>query len=462
MSTSSHSFSATSALFVVLVLLVVPSATAQPVTPYPYVYTDQFSTINTTSWYANNAANLSAGATGLTSSSQTGGSLIYTNAPGNITQHHEVKAKLRLTQSGGYYVVYFRASANAQFAPGAMTGTYYAAEVTGVTVNDSGYTATVSVYKVVNGSATLLSSFLQRFWNGSLELRAISTPDIITLITEGERRFWAPETSISQGSGGIGIRAAPAGNSISLAQVGVRESVPPNPLNPANIATYVTPHRADMEWQPPSDHNGGTGVSEYQVCRQGGACLGTYSAQFTDPTVAPGTTYVYTVTATDFHANISLPHQITITTPPAGQIDPRRVGVRPNAAYWGASPEQIDMLSGNLNVSIPLVTAMRRGGASISFALSYNSQLWRKETRSWKLGDDIGFGFGWRLMAGSITPYHSAPWEIDHYLFIDASGAEYRLYPDDTPGRWIARGNEAQYRNGEPLYITYSSDERRL
>ena len=37
------------------------------------------------------------------------------------------------------------------------------------------------------------------------------------------------------------------------------------------------------------------------------------------------------------------------------------------------SGEQIDMRSGNLNYSIPLLKAMSRGGWSLGFNLTYNS-----------------------------------------------------------------------------------------
>lgn len=63
-------------------------------------------------------------------------------------------------------------------------------------------------------------------------------------------------------------------------------------------------------------------------------------------------------------------------TPPTGNIGPRETGVRSLGSYWGDGAEQIDMRSGNLNYSIPLIKAMARGW-SASFNLTYNSQNWR-------------------------------------------------------------------------------------
>src|SRR5205823_10137826 len=60
--------------------------------------------------------------------------------------------------------------------------------------------------------------------------------------------------------------------------------------------------------------------------------------------------------------------------------EPRRVGVRANGSYWGAAGEQIDMLSGNLNFTLPLLKPQARGGWGVTFALTYNSQIWRQDS----------------------------------------------------------------------------------
>ena len=108
----------------------------------------------------------------------------------------------------------------------------------------------------------------------------------------------------------------------------------------------------------------------------------------------------------------------------------RRPGLSPERLHpdllqrEGAAGEQIDTLSGNLNFTLPLVKAMGRNGWSANFGLSYNSQLWRHAlAATWKLGRDVGYGFGWRFQAGSLTPYWQNPWTIHHYLFVDSTGA---------------------------------------
>ena len=95
-----------------------------------------------------------------------------------------------------------------------------------------------------------------------------------------------------------------------------------------------------------------------------------------DRTVQPNTAYTYSISACDFHANCAT-STINITTPAAGAIDPREIGVRPTGTYWGSGGEQIDMRSGNVNFTVPLIKAMSRGGGGAGINLSYNSQNWR-------------------------------------------------------------------------------------
>jgi hypothetical protein len=72
-------------------------------------------------------------------------------------------------------------------------------------------------------------------------------------------------------------------------------------------------------------------------------------------------------------------------------------------------------------------------GWGVSLKLNYDSQMWRKDAGgTWNSGRDVGYGLGWRLLAGSITPYYTGTWSIDHYVFTDSTGAEYRLDQNNT------------------------------
>jgi hypothetical protein len=93
---------------------------------YAYYYTDSLTSINTSNWTQNGT--LTAGSGGLTSSNSNGGSLVSKVAVPDGTSNYEVKTTLTLTQSGGTYVTYLRASSNAMSGP-AAAGTRDAFEI---------------------------------------------------------------------------------------------------------------------------------------------------------------------------------------------------------------------------------------------------------------------------------------------------------------------------------------------
>jgi hypothetical protein len=176
-------------------------------------------------------------------------------------------------------------------------------------------------------------------------------------------------------------------------------------------------------------------VAHYLIYRNGVLYGETTTPECSDEAVSEWTTYTCGIVAQD----CDLPH---------------RAGVRPTGSYWGSGGEQLDMLTGNVNFTLPLLAAMGRNGSSVGFRLSYTSQLWFKHYQThWKLGREVGYGFGWRLQAGSLTPCWQDPWIIHHYTFIDSTGAEYRLDVSADGERWTSR---------EGIYLTYDRVVSRL
>jgi hypothetical protein len=103
------------------------------------------------------------------------------------------------------------------------------------------------------------------------------------------------------------------------------------------------------------------------------------------------------------------------------------IGVRTTGTYWGAGNEQIDVLSGNVNFTMPLVKAVGRNGLSAAFNLTYNYQNWRSDSGGlWNLGADVGYGYGWKLLAGAVTPVYNGG-TLSYYAYYDSTGASYRL-----------------------------------
>jgi hypothetical protein len=86
----------------------------------------------------------------------------------------------------------------------------------------------------------------------------------------------------------------------------------------------------------------------------------------------------------------------------------------------------------------PLVKPQGRNGAAIPVGLVYNSQNWRQDSGvNWQLGSDVGYGFGWQMLVGSVVPYYAAyPSGVDHYVYTDATGAQYRLDQNNGSNVW--------------------------
>jgi hypothetical protein len=252
---------------------------------------------------------------------------------------------------------------------------------------------------------------------------AADSQEIYVYIDNHDLTLSYEDHSILSGKPGIGARQTPTGNSIKKVELGALDRTAPAQIDSDSVGSSSFPTSVDLQWQPVADDTNGIGVWRYEVVR-GTSQWDILDPVFTEQALTPATSYTYELRAVDYHRNTST-LSVNVTTAPAGAINPRRIGVRSTGSHWGGGGEQIDTMSGNLNFTVPLVTAMGRGGWSVPFALSYNSQLWRKDPGgTWKLGRDVGYGFGWRLMAGSITPYWSGDDTIHHYVFTDATGAE--------------------------------------
>jgi len=88
----------------------------------------------------------------------------------------------------------------------------------------------------------------------------------------------------------------------------------------------------------------------------------------------------------------------------------------------------------------------------VGFNLTYNSQNWRQDPGgTWQLGEDVGYGYGWKLLAGSLLPLN-VPGGIGEYLFTDATGAQYHLN-QNSGGIWTST---------ESVYVSYDSNTGKL
>jgi len=392
---------------------------------YQYYQSGTFSSLNSTNWWVNGGA--VATSQGLSSNGNA--ALISNLAIPDSSWDYEVKITLNLADNSVgdlFPVIYLRDQGNPLDSAAFW---YYAIEID---ASSSTGSCSYSVHKHYTDSGGVHDVFIASggggCHNGST-IRAVvyTAPSVDAFlgifIDDQLAASIIDSPGATYGPAGVGLMngcQSGCGGSISRVDIGPKDRVNPNPVNVASIGTTVWANRIDMQWTAATDDPNGIGVAIYGISRNGTFIAYPGSTSYSDPTLVPGTTYAYTVYAIDFHGNWSTGAGFSVTTPgthpnPAIAIPPARTGVRPTGAYWGAGSEQIDTLSGNLNFNLPLLKAKGRGGSVVTLGLSYNSQLWRQDPGgTWGYGVDVGFGFGWKLMVGSIAGYWSDPYTLDN------------------------------------------------
>jgi hypothetical protein len=373
----------------------------------------------------------------------------------------DYEVKVTLNATAGMVRVYLRATTDAKgfSLNGSSVGTFYMVDINGPWISAAKQT----------GNQYLVTSL----GSGTTPWPPAPGPRVARVVMRGNKIMayvdgvlsgtWA-DSEITTGQPGIGTYSTyasyfPAG--ISAVQLGAVEIVAPIPSGTAPTATATSPYSVTLNWNAGSDDANGSGVAAYAVLRNGVQIATPSTPGWVDNTVDEFQTYTYTIRLMDYHGNTADMTPVQVTTPhvpgPWSQSpDGRRTGVRPTGSYWGGAGEQIDLLTGNVNYTTGLVKAQGRGIAA-AFGLSYNSQTWRKEgtgsfTSTYRLGQDVGYGLGWRLMAGSITAHWIGQWTVAYYLFTDSTGAEYRL-DYNVGGVWQGR---------ESAYVSYDPGTKRL
>ncbi len=423
---------------------------------YTFYFTDPMSSLQTSYWTTAGAApqfNSYSGYYG----GQTGPSGGQSTMVSSITvpdgSSYEVNATVRFPGGtvGGNFTLLLRSSTTFDSFGRPLTADYV-----NIGCGSSGF---IQVVSDVNSVNTVMNLMYGNFCSDGMTVSAVVRSDgQISTYVNGVFQTWAQDTNISSGKPGIMLPFYNSGMVISQVQLGPPDTVAPGPI-PTNGLTYsVFANHVDFQWQPVPDDANGVGVGLYQFLRDDNWVENTTSLSWSDATVQPGTEYTYTFNAYDRFFNV-VSQSVTITTPttfgnPPNPPDGRRVGIRSNGAYWGASTEQIDLLSGNLNYTVPLLKAIGRAGQSATFSLNYNSQNWRSNGNGTEtgFGEDVGYGYGWRLLAGSLTPVWANQYTIAYYLYVDSTGAEYRL----------DRQNGSVYTSAESIYVSFDREHNKL
>ena len=320
--------------------------------------TDNLTSIDSSKW--TQIGSLSSGSNGVTGN----GSLIST-VPSPTGGDYDIRMTVHTVSQGacsGSYSLYARSTPD--------NSTSYV-----LTIN----IATIGLFKKVANSWTALAWMPYYCADGTV-MRLVARGGDLTMWSGPNMATYHDLSPIAAGQAGVGISSS---DTIGNVKLGPIDYIAPPAISPAAVSVSVAPNRVDLRWPQGTDDSNGIGLQGYLVY-QNGVYLGSPTApSWLDQTVLPGEAISYTLYAYDQHGNVSAPAVVNVSVPPGlnisrpeaesrlgamtpklysgSQVDQRRVGVRPTGAYWGAAGEQIDLLSGNLNFSVPLFQAMGRG-----------------------------------------------------------------------------------------------------
>ncbi|GEM_PF-1575541 len=351
----------------------------------------------------------------------------------------DASAVVQLTagNDSGVYIVYARASADANLQPyGYSTGSFLAMVATANVTGTTCY-ANLTLYRqLAPGNLQSWSAGTAECYNNQLYLELISRDNWVLTYNWGRHQATIGAGTVpSSGKPGVGGWSMPSTSAIVRADLDRLEYGAPiaPPLSSINVLATAT--QVDFTFPDAADDANGKGVAWYALDRslvgQGnytrvGESVQSFG-QFSDKGVQHSTTYDYRIWIVDFHSNLAYA-DFSATTAPQGSVEPRQIGMPPNVPTFGAMGANVNLLSGNVNFNLPLLRAQARGGWSVGFALNHDTQSWRKVgSKVWKYGVDIGYGYGWKLMAGSVMRYFSGTYQTSHFIFTDSTGTEYRL-----------------------------------
>jgi len=282
-------------------------------TGYRYYLSDKLTTLSTDNWAIRGDASFASD--GVTSSSDSGAVLLSRVAVPDGSSEYEVRASLNLKESGGVYTIYLHASPDALAAP-AGAGSYYAVEVQNPTFTEKGCSATLSISKRSSETVTELHSESITCHDG-MALRAVAAAD-------GRLGVWLDywnltrieDAEVTGGVAGVGVRSAPADNSVGGVDLGQLDRLTPGPLAPADIQVRASTGSVELSWPRITDDPDGTGVGGYAISRDGKflANVSRANPTFVDSKVQPGVVYTYEISAYDMHLNRTSTF-VTVATP---------------------------------------------------------------------------------------------------------------------------------------------------
>lgn len=179
---------------------------ALPLAANTYFVSDAFTGgIPAANWLSNGTVS-GTSADGLWSAAANGGSVIYKNAindPAGADLLYEFTAKLKITASGGTFVMYSRATPDA-LTGAAPQGTFYAAEFSPV-LTTGGCTMTANYYKRVGMTVYLLAAQTLACKDG-MTIRWAQRNGYAAILTSLNELYMLYDGSVGLGRPGFGVR----------------------------------------------------------------------------------------------------------------------------------------------------------------------------------------------------------------------------------------------------------------
>ena len=240
------------------------------------------------------------------SSTGSGGSAIFNSTVPGPSSTYEVRATVALpVMAPGIYVVYLRASSNANLTVGSQaTGTFYAFVMSNPNSSYGQCSATWSLVQSISGTLSYLANGNMLCHDG-LVLRAAMLNGRIAIYGDNTLlENYAGGLSITSGQPGLGVGMVYgySGAGFSKVDIGHYDTVAPSSINSQMVGTSVFGNRVDMQWQGGQDDSNGIGVGFYYVYRDSGYLGFTPNPTFSDLTATPGA-HTYTIYVDDYHFN---------------------------------------------------------------------------------------------------------------------------------------------------------------
>ena len=213
---------------------------------YQYYFSDSLKLMDSVRWNASGV--LAPGVAGLTASDSNGGSLISRLPIPDGSSDAEVAITLTLTTSGGTYTGFLQSSPDARTG-NASAGSYVALEMQNPQFDAAHKycSANFVVLQSVNGSVNLLAGFQHSCRNG-MRLRMAIHDGTLLVWPDQPQPMEFHIGAAGAGQPGIGSYGDPAGNAISLVQLGAIDRVAPAAVDVRKLSAAVFRTRVDLKW----------------------------------------------------------------------------------------------------------------------------------------------------------------------------------------------------------------------